>query len=172
MQYVVAGLEDQVVAVVELVHVDRHARDRRHDRRADRAVGDHAVALPAALGRDRHDGGGQVAQQLIDLVGLQDWHGTIFTAASERRARQSPQPPRQSFILQHDVAAVAPPHPSRTYPPPGGARGRAGGYVREDRKSTRLNSSHLGISYAVFCLKKKKKTVRLEPKLKTYTMIL
>src|ERR1039458_10557706 len=28
---------------------------------------------------------------------------------------------------------------------------------RQDRKSTRLNSSHLGISYAVFCLKKKKK---------------
>src|SRR5205814_4730922 len=28
--------------------------------------------------------------------------------------------------------------------------------VLEDRKSTRLNSSHLGISYAVFCLKKKK----------------
>src|SRR5205814_7051543 len=31
-------------------------------------------------------------------------------------------------------------------------RGLGGG----DRKSTRLNSSHLGISYAVFCLKKKK----------------
>src|SRR5947199_1376202 len=30
--------------------------------------------------------------------------------------------------------------------------------IVEDRKSTRLNSSHLGISYAVFCLKKKKKT--------------
>src|SRR5262245_64222463 len=28
----------------------------------------------------------------------------------------------------------------------------------QDRKSTRLNSSHLGISYAVFCLKKKKNT--------------
>src|ERR1035441_10901805 len=28
--------------------------------------------------------------------------------------------------------------------------------VSSDRKSTRLNSSHLGISYAVFCLKKKK----------------
>src|SRR5262245_63117394 len=27
----------------------------------------------------------------------------------------------------------------------------------KDRKSTRLNSSHLGISYAVFCLKKKKR---------------
>src|SRR5687768_18231948 len=32
------------------------------------------------------------------------------------------------------------------------------GRVREDRKSTRLNSSHGYISYAVFCLKKKKKT--------------
>src|SRR6266478_9381170 len=31
------------------------------------------------------------------------------------------------------------------------------GRVREDRKSTRLNSSHSQISYAVFCLKKKKK---------------
>src|SRR5690606_1786603 len=30
----------------------------------------------------------------------------------------------------------------------------------EDRKSTRLNSSHVKISYAVFCLKKKKKTGR------------
>src|SRR5688572_31125920 len=29
--------------------------------------------------------------------------------------------------------------------------------VRQDRKSTRLNSSHSQISYAVFCLKKKKK---------------
>src|SRR5262245_62978537 len=28
--------------------------------------------------------------------------------------------------------------------------------LEEDRKSTRLNSSHLGISYAVFCLKKKR----------------
>src|SRR5690625_1636188 len=30
-------------------------------------------------------------------------------------------------------------------------------YAKEDRKSTRLNSSHVAISYAVFCLKKKKK---------------
>src|SRR2546426_7749662 len=33
--------------------------------------------------------------------------------------------------------------------------------VERDRKSTRLNSSHLVISYAVFCLKKKKKTMLL-----------
>src|SRR5690349_24932110 len=44
-------------------------------------------------------------------------------------------------------------------------RGKAGGEslsefrlgLRRDRKSTRLNSSHVEISYAVFCLKKKKK---------------
>src|SRR5436189_604717 len=33
-----------------------------------------------------------------------------------------------------------------------------GNKISEDRKSTRLNSSHRCISYAVFCLKKKKKT--------------
>src|SRR5690242_21160536 len=34
---------------------------------------------------------------------------------------------------------------------------RNGEEARADRKSTRLNSSHMSISYAVFCLKKKKK---------------
>src|SRR6266568_8576015 len=36
------------------------------------------------------------------------------------------------------------------------ARRSAGPCPRRDRKSTRLNSSHSSISYAVFCLKKKK----------------
>src|SRR6202453_3649900 len=40
--------------------------------------------------------------------------------------------------------------------------GRPARDSRSDRKSTRLNSSHLCISYAVFCLKKKnKKTIRV-----------
>src|SRR5690349_22691109 len=34
---------------------------------------------------------------------------------------------------------------------------------RKDRKSTRLNSSHVEISYAVFCLKKKKKRIQELP---------
>src|SRR2546426_1597908 len=60
--------------------------------------------------------------------------------------------------------------PARRDPPAGRGRGAAGSYsslreqgvaladgvARVDRKSTRLNSSHLVISYAVFCLKKKK----------------
>src|SRR5436305_9148634 len=37
---------------------------------------------------------------------------------------------------------------------------RVGGDPRLDRKSTRLNSSHVRISYAVFCLKKKTKLYR------------
>src|SRR3712207_8987190 len=45
------------------------------------------------------------------------------------------------------------------------ARPRSGTYVTDveakDRKSTRLNSSHANISYAVFCLKKKRKNTHL-----------
>src|SRR5207245_9927339 len=52
--------------------------------------------------------------------------------------------------------------------PPTGAPRRGRGQPRrqrdggedQDRKSTRLNSSHGSISYAVFCLKKKKKTTK------------
>src|SRR3712207_7533683 len=68
------------------------------------------------------------------------------------------------------ISADAPPGrpPGGGQPGPGagagGRRGALGGApVRQarpppDRKSTRLNSSHANISYAVFCLKKKKQT--------------
>src|SRR3712207_8516890 len=39
---------------------------------------------------------------------------------------------------------------------------RRGGEVPQDWKSTRLNSSHANISYAVFCLKKKKTKIKLQ----------
>src|SRR5256885_8328171 len=42
-------------------------------------------------------------------------------------------------------------------------RNRGAACVYKDRKSTRLNSSHLVISYAVFCLKKKKNAGRDAP---------
>src|SRR6266480_6678289 len=45
--------------------------------------------------------------------------------------------------------------PCRHWPDPRRAPDRA---ATQDRKSTRLNSSHMSISYAVFCLKKKKNT--------------
>src|SRR2546430_12056305 len=62
-------------------------------------------------------------------------------------------------------------HDQRNAGAGGGARRRArvgrragqlpGAERTRDRKSTRLNSSHSQISYAVFCLKKKKKNTRL-----------
>src|SRR3712207_7005260 len=56
----------------------------------------------------------------------------------------------QSVFLSGQGAAVV-----------GDVLNKAGGYswieMSLDRKSTRLNSSHANISYAVFCLKKKKK---------------
>src|SRR5438874_5198898 len=43
----------------------------------------------------------------------------------------------------------------------GEARRQEVGMLGQDRKSTRLNSSHVEISYAVFCLKKKKTTCNI-----------
>src|SRR5258705_12596648 len=61
---------------------------------------------------------------------------TLFRSASPRQARLKV---RHTRAVQLDLIGVY------------GQRSAL------DRKSTRLNSSHLGISYAVFCLKKKKK---------------
>src|SRR5205807_10090984 len=49
----------------------------------------------------------------------------------------------------------------------GGVSSTTAAAARADRKSTRLNSSHLVISYAVFCLKKKKK--KKDDHIKTHT---
>src|SRR5690606_42064967 len=59
------------------------------------------------------------------------------------------QPATRHHTARSDPAAAAHLEPAR--------RGRPGDPVG-DRKSTRLNSSHVKISYAVFCLKKKKTT--------------
>src|SRR5256885_11833392 len=56
--------------------------------------------------------------------------------------------------------ARAPRRPARSDRAPP-RRARRGDRELQDRKSTRLNSSHLVISYAVFCLKKKKNIVQL-----------
>src|SRR5437870_10227271 len=58
----------------------------------------------------------------------------------------------------HDALPIYP-HELRRLNRPVRPPSVTGGEVaRLDRKSTRLNSSHVAISYAVFCLKKKKKT--------------
>src|SRR2546427_9197842 len=69
----------------------------------------------------------------------------IFGGASRSRRGEAAGHPR------HDV------HVHALELPPGGTDADAGQRADQDRKSTRLNSSHSQISYAVFCLKKKKK---------------
>src|SRR3712207_8465123 len=69
-------------------------------------------------------------------------------------------PLKRSKSDQDHEEHQSPPRPSDAMPRQGrnGAPRRSGqdGRPGRDRKSTRLNSSHANISYAVFCLKKKK----------------
>src|SRR5438045_7782895 len=76
-----------------------------------------------------------------------------------------PRPPRSTLFPYTTLFRSPRPEPRQCRRAHGGpcrypTDGTGAGGGREaggDRKSTRLNSSHLGISYAVFCLKKKKK---------------
>src|SRR5690349_22260231 len=61
---------------------------------------------------------------------------------------------RSSRCRRRDGPRAAPAPECRSAPR---SSGQADPRVEQDRKSTRLNSSHVEISYAVFCLKKKKK---------------
>src|SRR5947209_12497081 len=83
-------------------------------------------------------------------------------------------PTRRSSDLSGCQAARTPRVPCRRRPSPASSRARwrrapTARHTRRDRKSTRLNSSHANISYAVFCLKKKKKTKNNEIKEETDT---
>src|SRR6266850_7278546 len=74
------------------------------------------------------------------------------------------RPPR-STLFPYTTLFRSGRHPRRRPHQRDGAQGGRGGRrtrgrARLDRKSTRLNSSHLVISYAVFCLKKKKNKQR------------
>src|SRR5262245_29782616 len=102
-----------------------------------------------------------LAVHLIMLVGfrnrlvvLVDWAWSYFTYDFGLRAIVGDETERGS-----EAPAPDPHRPSSTRPGRG-SNIAGGGFeppTSRDRKSTRLNSSHLGISYAVFCLKKKKK---------------
>src|SRR6267142_4354667 len=68
------------------------------------------------------------------------------------------RPPRSTLFPLHDALPISAPCAGpRACAPPPRDRLRPRSRRRRDRKSTRLNSSHMSISYAVYCLKKKKK---------------
>src|SRR5204862_7984078 len=73
------------------------------------------------------------------------------------------RPPRSTLFPYTTLFRSPRPQCERAWPDPAGPFARHG--VRRDRKSTRLNSSHVEISYAVFCLKKKKKKKKNKKKI-------
>src|SRR5258708_15721065 len=88
---------------------------------------------------------------------------TLFRSVYELKKLLGPRPRKKRVIMCHGVFDVV--HPGHVrhllY-----AKTKADILVasitadRQDRKSTRLNSSHQIISYAVFCLEKKKNSAR------------
>src|SRR2546427_3518718 len=75
--------------------------------------------------------------------------------ASRRREHAQGRPRPRAHAS--DARAPTAPGVRLAVPDHNGHRARLRRATRGDRKSTRLNSSHSQISYAVFCLKKKKK---------------
>src|SRR2546428_203271 len=95
---------------------------------------------------------------------------TLFPYTTLFRSDCDPRPSfRAAFLWQHhphesgrsgvSKSSVVEPHACAE--PPGRAVRRH--FPSADRKSTRLNSSHDQISYAVFCLKKKKTILFIQP---------
>src|SRR3712207_8436659 len=78
---------------------------------------------------------------------------TLFPYTTLFRSRGRPDLVHQPGIVEHLRRGLEQPDPSLVAPPQRLVLELVG-----DRKSTRLNSSHANISYAVFCLKKKKTT--------------
>src|SRR2546422_2600132 len=88
-------------------------------------------------------------------------HSSFFFFLMIRRPPRSTLFPYTTLFRSRDRSTR--PHRAGPVPEPDGAarapsRAAPSGSGTGDRKSTRLNSSHGYISYAVFCLKKKKKT--------------
>src|SRR2546423_1393883 len=77
-----ARVEDHVVAVIELVDVDRQPRNGRHDRGADGGIGNHAVLLAVVLRCNRYNRRRQIAQELVGEGGLTHTSRYMPTVAS------------------------------------------------------------------------------------------
>src|SRR5437868_13043505 len=83
-------------------------------------------------------------------------HRDLHSFPTRRSSDLTPpsRPPGARCRKRSIPSRISPRHAPRS---PGCRRGGRCESSSSDRKSTRLNSSHVSISYAVFCLKKKKK---------------
>src|SRR5690625_6655305 len=116
-------------------------RTMRHTRGALKQLLDAAPSMATVL-RD-----GEAVEVPAGAVKLEE---TVLVKAGQRI-------PVDGEVIEgsaavNEAAISGEPIPAEKAP---GARVHAGTLAEKDRKSTRLNSSHVAISYAVFCLKKK-----------------
>src|SRR2546426_7607597 len=100
--------------------------------------------LPAAWNGVTGNGVAGCPIQRASATAASTPNGASTSATNQPDAVPTTRVPRRLSQVAPQISASASSQPSRG-PSPG-----------RDRKSTRLNSSHLVISYAVFCLKKKK----------------
>src|SRR5256885_9696114 len=82
---------------------------------------------------------------------------TLFPYTTLFRSRRHARVTARLLSRRADSVPSGDPRPHRRLPRPRAVGEDPSASGAGDRKSTRLNSSHLVISYAVFCLKKKKK---------------
>src|SRR5437879_7535476 len=92
------------------------------------------VKLPSELLRVANLEGSSLSQEAARLLALELYREDKVSLGCAAELCQTPLAAFMDFAAKHGVPPL------------------------RDRKSTRLNSSHRCISYAVFCLKKKKKT--------------
>src|SRR2546422_6887111 len=148
---------------------DRHAPHALAGEAPVRPVLDHAVdAVAAPLRNPAHTGVDRIERLLPEivllhrdepLIGRPENHRIFAPPAMRVGVRKGPFPEQEARRLEllHDQRVRL----EDGLPSPFRGRVREPTLIVEDRKSTRLNSSHGYISYAVFCLKKKKKNTHI-----------
>src|SRR5690625_6764266 len=92
----------------------------------------------------------EVNKRLKHLIGLISNEQKILNLEKKigQRVKTSMEKTQKEYYLREQLKAIQ--------QELGDKEGKTGEIAQLDRKSTRLNSSHVAISYAVFCLKKKK----------------
>src|SRR6266480_3554863 len=145
-------------------------RDEHHEEREGVAQNRARDGVRERHARGRPGDGGQTQEQRVAATHVAV--AVLLITAHDRHRDDRQERGRLSLVLAeayqehqpgHEQDAAADAEHPRDHTRGRADRDRPGGHRRPrliagpaDRKSTRLNSSHMSISYAVFCLKKKK----------------
>src|SRR5699024_5449690 len=134
---------------------EREPHPRPPGDEVDQSAGD-----ARAAGDQSHEEQGPVRDPL-ELIDALELSLVLREESQHTVAPPAPGQPERPVEFRHADESGHDDQPERDLTDAGIGRGRDDRGLRavEDRKSTRLNSSHVSISYAVFCLKKKRHRV-------------